>query len=49
MRHDVTVADALYVAVARRLEVALVTGDLRLAQAPGLGIAVLTSSSPPSR
>ncbi len=48
MRHNVTVADALYVVVARRLEVALVTGDLRLAQAPGLGVDVLTPSSPPS-
>lgn len=28
MRHNVTIADALYVVVARRLEVALVTGDL---------------------
>jgi len=49
LRHNVTVADALYVVVARRLEVALVTGDLRLAQAPGLGVDVLTPSSPPSR
>jgi predicted nucleic acid-binding protein len=49
MRHNVTVADALYVVVARRLEVALVTGDLRLAQAPGLGVDVLTPSSPLSR
>jgi len=49
MRHNVTVADALYVVVARRLDVALVTGDLRLAQAPGLGVDVVTPSSPPSR
>jgi len=39
MRQNVTVADALYVVVARRLEVALVTGDLRLAQAPGVDAA----------
>ncbi len=30
MRHNVTMADALYVVIARRLDVALVTGDLRL-------------------
>jgi predicted nucleic acid-binding protein len=34
MRANVTVADAL--------DVALVTGDVRLAQAPGLGVHVLT-------
>ncbi len=49
MRHNVTVADALDVVVARRLEVALVTGDLRLAQASGLSVEVVTPSSPPSR
>ncbi len=49
MRHNITVADALYVVVARRLEVALVTGDLRLAQAPGLDVDIVTPSSPPSR
>ena len=49
MRHNLTVADALYVIVARRLQVALVTGDAHLARAPGLGVEVLSSSSPPSR
>ncbi len=49
MRHNVTMADALYVVIARRLDVALVTGDLRLTQAPGLGVDVLTSASPPPR
>ncbi|MDP9398275.1 MAG: type II toxin-antitoxin system VapC family toxin [Actinomycetota bacterium] len=48
MRHNVTVADALYVVLARRLDAALITGDLRLAQAPGLAVIVLTSP-PPSR
>ena len=43
MRANVTVADALYVVIARRLDVALVTGDVRLAQAPGLRVHVLTS------
>jgi predicted nucleic acid-binding protein len=49
MRHNLTMAAALYVIVARRLQVALVTGDARLARAPGLGVEVLSSSSPPSR
>lgn len=49
MRHNVTMADALYVVIARRLGVALVTGDIRLARAPGLGVDVLTSSPPPPR
>lgn len=46
MRHNVTVADAPYVIIARRLGVALVTGDTRLARAPGLDVDVITSSSP---
>jgi len=41
MRHNVTVADALYVVLARRLGVALITGDGRLARAPGLDVEVL--------
>jgi predicted nucleic acid-binding protein len=41
LRHNVTVADALYVVLARRLDIALVTGDGRLARAPGLGVEVL--------
>ncbi len=45
MRHNVTVADALYVIIARRLGVALVTGDHRLAHAPGLDTEVITPSS----
>ena len=49
LRHNVTVADALSVVIARRLDVALVTGDARLARAPGLGIAVLSSASSPSQ
>ena len=51
MRHNVTVVDALYVIIARRLQVALGTGDARLARAPGLGVgvAILSTSSPPPR
>jgi predicted nucleic acid-binding protein len=41
MRHNVTVADALYGVIARRLGVPLVTGDVRLAKAPGLGVEML--------
>jgi predicted nucleic acid-binding protein len=47
LRRNVTVADALYVGIARRLPVALVTGDTRLARAPGLGVSLLTSTSSP--
>jgi|GraSoiStandDraft_51_1057287.scaffolds.fasta_scaffold175568_2 predicted nucleic acid-binding protein len=47
LRHNLSLRDALYVALARRLEAPLVTADGRLAQAPGLGIAV-TLVLPPS-
>ncbi|GHC85836.1 ribonuclease VapC [Nocardiopsis terrae] len=36
LRHDLTAYDAAYVAVAEALDCALVTGDARLAAAPGL-------------
>lgn len=49
MRRNVTMADGLYVVPARILDVPLVTGDTGLVRAPELGIATLTSSSPPSR
>ena len=42
MRHTITIPDALYVALARHLKAPLVTADLRLARAPGLGITVIT-------
>lgn len=35
LRHNITAYDAAYVAVAERLEVPLVTGDVRLAAADG--------------
>lgn len=41
LRHNVSASDALYVALARRLECPLVTLDRRLAAAPGLGITVI--------
>lgn len=40
LRHNLSLRDALYVTLARRLEASLVTADARLAQAPGLGVAV---------
>lgn len=40
LRHSLSLRDALYVALARRLGALLVTADVRLAQAPSLGIAV---------
>lgn len=35
-RHDLSFYDALYVALAVRLDIPLVTGDARLSKAPGL-------------
>jgi predicted nucleic acid-binding protein len=41
LRHNVTVRDGVYVALAEALDCPLVTTDLRLARAPGLRIEVL--------
>lgn len=41
LRHNLTLRDGLYVALARRLEATLVTADSRLAQAPGLRVPVI--------
>lgn len=40
LRHNLALRDALYIALARRLEALVVTADARLAQAPALGVAV---------
>lgn len=40
LRANLSLRDALYVALARRLEATLVTADARLARAPELGVAV---------
>lgn len=40
LRANVALRDALYVALARRLDAVLVTADARLARAPELGVAV---------
>lgn len=42
LRHNVSAYDAAYVALARQLDAILVTRDVRLAAAPGLGIEVAT-------
>lgn len=42
MRHNLTVADALYVVIARHLDAPLVTADLRLAAAPNLPVVTIT-------
>jgi predicted nucleic acid-binding protein len=47
LRHNLALRDALYVTLARRLGALLVTADARLAEAPGLGIAVTLVVSPP--
>lgn len=38
LRHNVTIGDALYVVMARHLHAALITLDVRLANAPTLGV-----------
>jgi len=40
LRHNVTVYDAVYVALAERLDCVLVTADQRLASAPGVNCPV---------
>jgi predicted nucleic acid-binding protein len=42
LRHNVVVNDALYVVLARHLDAPLVTADLALAGAPGLGVSMIT-------
>ncbi len=42
MRHDLTVADALYVAVALHAGAVLATADMRLANAPNLPVETIT-------
>jgi predicted nucleic acid-binding protein len=44
LRANVTSYDACYVALARDLGCPLVTGDLRLSRAPGLGVPLVTVS-----
>jgi len=41
LRENVSLRDALYVALARRLDAALLTTDGSLARAPGLGVTVI--------
>jgi predicted nucleic acid-binding protein len=43
MRHNVTLHDALYVALARQLDATLLTADRKLAAAPGLGVRTRTA------
>jgi len=38
LRHNLSLRDALYVALARRLHATLLTADARLGRAPGLGV-----------
>jgi len=48
LRHNLTVADALYVVVAQHLSAPLVTTDLRLANAPTLPVTTITPDNPAS-
>lgn len=43
LRHRVTVADALYVVLARHLGAPVVTTDVRLTKAPNLGVRTITT------
>ena len=45
LRHNLIVQDAVYVVLARHLDAPLLTGDHRLANAPGLPVQVLHTSS----
>jgi predicted nucleic acid-binding protein len=42
LRANITATDACYVVLARILHCPLVTGDLRLSRAPGLGVPLVT-------
>jgi predicted nucleic acid-binding protein len=42
LRHNLTVPDAIYVVLARKLSATLVTGDKRLARTPNLGVSVIS-------
>jgi predicted nucleic acid-binding protein len=41
LRANVSLRDALYVALARRLDTVIVTADARLARAGGIGVSVV--------
>jgi predicted nucleic acid-binding protein len=45
LRHNLTLADAVYVALARHVDAALLTGDRKLASAPTLPIQVIHLSA----
>lgn len=42
LRHNLTIADGVYVVLTRALDATLVTGDQRLSRAPKLGIRIIT-------
>lgn len=46
LRHNIRSYDALYVALAERLDATLVTGDVRLSKAPGVRCPVIVPASP---
>jgi predicted nucleic acid-binding protein len=49
LRHNLALRDALYIALARGLGARIVTGDARLAHAPGLGVGVILVGREPAR
>jgi predicted nucleic acid-binding protein len=44
-RHNITIHDALYVELAHKLDATLVTGDVRLAKTPRLGVRTRTGAT----
>ena len=46
LRHNLSLRDALYVALARRLRAPLVTADSHLAKAPALGVRLILAMNP---
>lgn len=46
LRHNITIADAVYVILARHLAAGLVTGDRRLARAPAAALGGITLITP---
>lgn len=46
LRYNLTIADAVYVALARHLNATLVTADLKLARAPDLDVGIVSIPRP---
>ena len=47
LRHNLTLRDALYIALARRLKATFLTADARLARAPDVGVSLIVVANQP--